>query len=192
MIYHQSWWLNQTKGYFFSKSRKLPIFPGTWIVRMNHGDTKVIKLDDQKTHPILERMLRTIQGDATKQDPSSTSSKGRQHYTDHGWWQIPIDKARGSGGHQGVPLDGPDVSMEIFHLQATKNSWTTLSWCITWCWKSEVSGAARLFQKALVASLLPGARCRWLEATMQYSHVIYIIVHIYIYIYRYNYMYIYI
>ena len=39
-------------------------------------------LDDQKTHPILERMLRTIQGDVTKQDPSSTSSKGRQHYTD--------------------------------------------------------------------------------------------------------------
>ena len=39
-------------------------------------------LDDQKTHPILERMLRTIQGDAMKQDSSSTSSKRRQHYTD--------------------------------------------------------------------------------------------------------------
>ena len=39
-------------------------------------------LDDRKTHPILEQMLRTIQGDAMKQAPSSTSSKGHQRYTD--------------------------------------------------------------------------------------------------------------
>ena len=39
-------------------------------------------LDDQKEHPILERMLRTIQGDAMKQNPRSASSKGRQHDTD--------------------------------------------------------------------------------------------------------------
>ena len=38
-------------------------------------------LDDQKEHPILERMLRTIQGDAMKQDPGSASSKGRQYGT---------------------------------------------------------------------------------------------------------------
>ena len=39
-------------------------------------------LDDQKEHPILDRMLRTIQGDAMKQGPRSASSKGRQHNTD--------------------------------------------------------------------------------------------------------------
>ena len=38
-------------------------------------------LDYQKEHPILERMLRTIQGDAMKQDPGSASSKGRQYGT---------------------------------------------------------------------------------------------------------------
>ena len=37
-------------------------------------------LDDRKTHPILEQMLRTIQGDAMKEAPSSTSGKRRQHY----------------------------------------------------------------------------------------------------------------
>ena len=36
-------------------------------------------LDDQKSHPVLERMLRTIQGDAIKQE--ATSSKGRLYYT---------------------------------------------------------------------------------------------------------------
>ena len=39
-------------------------------------------LDDRKTHPILEQMLRTIQGDAKKEAPSSTSGKRRQHYMD--------------------------------------------------------------------------------------------------------------
>ena len=37
-------------------------------------------LDDQKLHPVLEQMLRTIQGDAIKQE--ATSSKGRLYYTD--------------------------------------------------------------------------------------------------------------
>ena len=39
-------------------------------------------LDDQKTHPLLEQMLRTIQGDAMREASSSTSSKRRQHYMD--------------------------------------------------------------------------------------------------------------
>ena len=39
-------------------------------------------LDDQKTHPILEQMLRTIQGDAMREASSSTSSKRRQHHRD--------------------------------------------------------------------------------------------------------------
>ena len=39
-------------------------------------------LDDQKERPLLERMLRTIQADAMKQDPRSASSKRRQHDTD--------------------------------------------------------------------------------------------------------------
>ena len=37
-------------------------------------------LDDQKLHPVLEQMLRTIQGNAIKQE--ATSSKGRLYYTD--------------------------------------------------------------------------------------------------------------
>ena len=36
-------------------------------------------LDDKKSHPILERMLRTIQGDAAKQE--AASSKERLYYT---------------------------------------------------------------------------------------------------------------
>ena len=38
-------------------------------------------LDDQKEHPILERMLRTIQGDAMKQDPRSASTYKKQSGT---------------------------------------------------------------------------------------------------------------
>ena len=38
-------------------------------------------LDDKKSHPILERMLRTIQGDAAKQE--ATSSKERPDYTEY-------------------------------------------------------------------------------------------------------------
>ena len=36
-------------------------------------------LEDKKSHPILERMLRTIQGDAAKQE--ATSSKERPYST---------------------------------------------------------------------------------------------------------------
>ena len=36
-------------------------------------------LEDKKSHPVLERMLRTIQGDAAKQE--ATSSKERLYYT---------------------------------------------------------------------------------------------------------------
>ena len=36
-------------------------------------------LDDKKSHPVLERMLRTIQDDAAKQD--AASSKERLYYT---------------------------------------------------------------------------------------------------------------
>ena len=38
-------------------------------------------LDDQKSHPILERMLRTIQGDTAKQE--ATSSMERPSHTDY-------------------------------------------------------------------------------------------------------------
>ena len=38
-------------------------------------------IDDKKSHPILERMLRTIQGDAAKQE--ATSSKERPDYTEY-------------------------------------------------------------------------------------------------------------
>ena len=37
------------------------------------------KLEDKKSHPILERMLRTVQGDAAKQE--ATSSKERPYST---------------------------------------------------------------------------------------------------------------
>ena len=36
-------------------------------------------LEDKKSHPILERMLRTVQGDAAKQE--ATSSKERPDFT---------------------------------------------------------------------------------------------------------------
>ena len=39
-------------------------------------------LDNRKMHPILEQMLRTIQGDAMREASSSTSSKRRQHHVD--------------------------------------------------------------------------------------------------------------
>ena len=38
-------------------------------------------LDDKKSHPILERMLRTIQGDTAKQE--ATSSSERPGYTEY-------------------------------------------------------------------------------------------------------------
>ena len=37
-------------------------------------------LDDKKTHPILERMLRTIQGDVAKQE--ATGSRESPYYTE--------------------------------------------------------------------------------------------------------------
>ena len=52
------------------------------LVDQQHQFLQEIKqvLDDKKSHPILERMLRTIQGDVAKQE--ATSSKERPYYTD--------------------------------------------------------------------------------------------------------------
>ena len=39
-------------------------------------------LDDQKTHPILEQMLQTLQGDSKKEASSSASRRRRHQSTD--------------------------------------------------------------------------------------------------------------
>ena len=43
--------------------------------------------DDQKTHPILEKMLQIIQGDANKEAPGSASSTRRHQSTDDNQFQ---------------------------------------------------------------------------------------------------------
>ena len=71
--------------------------------------------EDKKSDPILERMLRTIQGDAAKQE--ATSSKERPYYTgdmDDNQFQY------GHGNHQGVPLD---VSIPNIHPLSGLTTW---------------------------------------------------------------------
>ena len=53
------------------------------LVDQPHQFLQEIKkvLDDQKTHPILERMLRTIQSDVAKHE--ATSGKERPHSTEN-------------------------------------------------------------------------------------------------------------
>ena len=52
------------------------------LVDQPHQFLQEIKkvLDDKKSHPILERILRMIQGDVAKQE--ATSSKERPYYTE--------------------------------------------------------------------------------------------------------------
>ena len=59
-----------------------PLQEAQSLVDQPHQFLQEIKqvLDDKKSHPILERMLRTIQGDVAKHD--ATSSKKRPYYTD--------------------------------------------------------------------------------------------------------------
>ena len=69
-------------------------------------------LEDQKSHPVLERMLRTIQGDAAKQEATSIKScVGRQPLENQKYFfckvcserrlnQIVISHFRGASGKQ--------------------------------------------------------------------------------------------
>ena len=59
-----------------------PLQEAQELVDQPHQFLQKIKqvLDNKKSHPILERMLRTIQGDAAKQE--ATSSRERPYYTE--------------------------------------------------------------------------------------------------------------
>ena len=62
-------------------------------------------LENQKTHPILEQMLQTIQGDSTK-DASSSANSARRHQSTDDNEPVPVANSAEADNHQGVPLAG--------------------------------------------------------------------------------------